>query len=50
MGSTVRTVVRTGVVAVPATRPWLAIGAFGRPYNFFDMKIYHGAVVLVGGR
>ena len=24
---------------------WLAIGAFGRPYNFFDMKIYHGAVV-----
>ncbi|MEU5944290.1 glycosyltransferase 87 family protein [Micromonospora sp. NPDC047465] len=40
-----RTVVRTGVVAAVAYAAWLAIGAFGRPYNFFDMKIYHGAVV-----
>ncbi|NJP30526.1 glycosyltransferase 87 family protein [Micromonospora thermarum] len=40
-----RTVVRTGIVAAVAYTAWLAIGAFGRPYNFFDMKIYHGAVV-----
>ncbi|MEU1884140.1 glycosyltransferase 87 family protein [Micromonospora sp. WMMD987] len=40
-----RTVVRTGIVAAVAYAAWLAIGAFGRPYNFFDMKIYHGAVV-----
>jgi alpha-1,2-mannosyltransferase len=32
-------------VAAVACTAWLAIGAFGRPYNFFDMKIYHGAVV-----
>ena len=24
---------------------WLAIDAFGRPYNFFDMRIYHGAAM-----
>ncbi|NES29763.1 DUF2029 domain-containing protein [Micromonospora terminaliae] len=40
-----RIVVRAGVVAAVAYSAWLAIGAFGRPYNFFDMKIYHGAVV-----
>ncbi|MCI4063356.1 glycosyltransferase 87 family protein [Micromonospora sp. R77] len=40
-----RTVVRTGIVAAVAYAAWLAIGTFGRPYNFFDMKIYHGAVV-----
>ncbi|MER7459060.1 glycosyltransferase 87 family protein [Micromonospora sp. NPDC126480] len=40
-----RTVVRTGTVAAVVYAAWLAIGAFGRPYNFFDMKIYHGAVV-----
>ncbi|WP_341718210.1 glycosyltransferase 87 family protein [Micromonospora sp. FIMYZ51] len=40
-----RTVVRVGIVAAVAYAAWLAIGAFGRPYNFFDMKIYHGAVV-----
>ncbi|MEU4771029.1 glycosyltransferase 87 family protein [Micromonospora sp. NPDC023644] len=40
-----RTVVRTGIVVAVAYAAWLAIGAFGRPYNFFDMKIYHGAVV-----
>ncbi|PSK66760.1 Polyprenol-phosphate-mannose-dependent alpha-(1-2)-phosphatidylinositol mannoside mannosyltransferase [Micromonospora sp. MH33] len=40
-----RTATRTGIVAAVAYAAWLAIGAFGRPYNFFDMKIYHGAVV-----
>lgn len=40
-----RTAVRVGVVATVAYVAWLAVGAFGRPYNFFDMKIYHGAVV-----
>ncbi|RKN46293.1 glycosyltransferase 87 family protein [Micromonospora endolithica] len=39
------TVVRIGVVATVVYAAWLAVGAFGRPYNFFDMKIYHGAVV-----
>ncbi|MFI1196885.1 glycosyltransferase 87 family protein [Micromonospora sp. NPDC020750] len=39
-----RTAVRVGVVAAVAYAAWFAIGAFGRPYNFFDMKIYHGAV------
>ncbi|GGM30215.1 hypothetical protein GCM10011608_13560 [Micromonospora sonchi] len=37
--------VRAGLVAAVAYAGWLAIGVFGRPYNFFDMKIYHGAVV-----
>ncbi|EWM66849.1 hypothetical protein MCBG_03982 [Micromonospora sp. M42] len=36
---------RLGIVAAVSYAAWLAIGAFGRPYNFFDMKIYHGAVV-----
>lgn len=40
-----RTVVRAGAVAGVWYAAWLAIGAFGRPYNFFDMKIYHGAAV-----
>ncbi|TDB76894.1 glycosyltransferase 87 family protein [Micromonospora sp. KC721] len=40
-----RTVVRIGIVTAVAYAAWLAIGLFGRPYNFFDMKIYHGAVV-----
>ncbi|MDM4721743.1 glycosyltransferase 87 family protein [Micromonospora sp. WMMA1363] len=40
-----RTVVRTGIVVAVTYAAWLAIGAFGRPYSFFDMKIYHGAVV-----
>ncbi|MFF0368755.1 glycosyltransferase 87 family protein [Micromonospora sp. NPDC005087] len=38
-------VVRGAIVVAVAYAAWLAIGAFGRPYNFFDMKIYHGAVV-----
>ncbi|MDG4806874.1 glycosyltransferase 87 family protein [Micromonospora sp. WMMD1120] len=40
-----RNVVRGAIVAAVAYAAWLAIGTFGRPYNFFDMKIYHGAVV-----
>ncbi|GGM00665.1 MULTISPECIES: glycosyltransferase 87 family protein [Micromonospora] len=40
-----RTLARVGVVAATAYAAWLAVGLFGRPYNFFDMKIYHGAVV-----
>lgn len=44
-----RTVVRVGVIAGVWYAAWLAIGTFGRPYNFFDMKIYHGAVVWWAG-
>jgi alpha-1,2-mannosyltransferase len=40
-----RAVVRIGIVAVAFSAAWFAIEAFGRPYNFFDMKIYHGAAV-----
>ncbi|MEO3927409.1 glycosyltransferase 87 family protein [Micromonosporaceae bacterium B7E4] len=44
-----RAVVRIGIVAVVCYAAWLAIATFGRPYNFFDMKIYHGAVVWWAG-
>jgi len=44
-----RTVVRLGVVAIVCYASWLAIAAFGRPYTFFDMRIYHGAVVWWAG-
>ncbi|MDG4763096.1 glycosyltransferase 87 family protein [Solwaraspora sp. WMMD406] len=40
-----RTLIRLGIVAIACYAAWSAIGAFGRPYNFFDMRIYHGAVV-----
>jgi hypothetical protein len=40
-----RIVTRVGIVAALCYAAWLAIVTFGRPYNFFDMKIYHGAVV-----
>ncbi|SCL38901.1 Protein of unknown function [Micromonospora pallida] len=40
-----RTAVRLGIVAATIYAAWIAIGSFGRPYNFFDMKIYHGAMV-----
>ncbi|MGC4894242.1 glycosyltransferase 87 family protein [Micromonospora sp. DT31] len=40
-----RIVVRLSIVAAVSYVAWRAIGAFGRPYNFFDMKIYHGAVL-----
>lgn len=36
---------RLGIFAVACYAAWLAVEAFGRPYDFFDMKIYHGAVV-----
>ncbi|MDG4804059.1 glycosyltransferase 87 family protein [Micromonospora sp. WMMD980] len=45
LGVDQRIAVRIGVLAAVSYAAWLAIGAFGRPYNFFDMKIYHGAVV-----
>src|SRR5262245_59292989 len=36
--------VRLGIVAAACYAAWLAVGEFGRPYVFFDLKIYHGAV------
>ncbi|ASW57277.1 glycosyltransferase 87 family protein [Plantactinospora sp. KBS50] len=46
-----RTLVRIAAVALTCYLAWLAIRAFGRPYDFFDLKIYHGAVVWwAGGR
>lgn len=40
-----RTATRIAAIAMTCYVAWLAIRVFGRPYNFFDMKIYHGAVV-----
>jgi alpha-1,2-mannosyltransferase len=42
-------VVRVGIVAVTFYAAWRAIEAYGRFYDFFDMKIYHGAVVWWAG-
>lgn len=39
-----RTLLRIGVVIAACYGAWRAIEAFGRPYTFFDMKIYHGAM------
>jgi len=39
------TLVRLGLVALACYAAWYAIGMFGRPYNFFDMRIYHGAIM-----
>jgi hypothetical protein len=44
-----RTIVRIGVVAVVCYLAWWAIEAFGRPYIFFDLLIYHGAVAWWAG-
>jgi alpha-1,2-mannosyltransferase len=44
-----RTIVRLGIVAVACYGAVLAVGAFGRPYNFFDLRIYQGAVVWWAG-
>jgi alpha-1,2-mannosyltransferase len=41
----VATLVRIGIVAGTAIAAVLAVHAFGREYVFFDLKIYHGAVV-----
>lgn len=38
------TILRIGTVAGIAILAVLAVRAFGRPYSFFDLKIYHGAV------
>jgi alpha-1,2-mannosyltransferase len=43
------TIVRIGIVAGTAILAVLAVRAFGRPYSFFDLKIYHGAVVWWAG-
>jgi alpha-1,2-mannosyltransferase len=40
----VGTALRIGMVAATFYAAWLAIGFFGRPYVFFDLRIYHGAV------
>lgn len=48
-GTDRRIVVQLGIVAAVCYAAWLAIGAFGRSYHFFDMKIYHGAVVWWAG-
>jgi hypothetical protein len=40
-----RTIARIAIIVGVCYAAWLAIEAFGRPYNFFDMRIYHGAVV-----
>jgi hypothetical protein len=42
-------VLRFGVVAVACVAAWYAVQAFGRPYTFFDLKIYHGAVAYWAG-
>jgi hypothetical protein len=42
--SPLRMFARVGIVAVACYAAWLAVEAFGRPYDFFDMKIYHGAM------
>src|SRR2546430_6065446 len=39
------TVVRLGIVAAVVFAAIWAIDAYGRHYDFFDLKIYHGAMV-----
>jgi alpha-1,2-mannosyltransferase len=39
------TLLRVGLIVLTCYVAWQAIGAFGRPYNFFDMRIYHGAIL-----
>jgi alpha-1,2-mannosyltransferase len=36
---------RVGVVAAACVAAWFVVQVFGRPYVFFDLRIYHGAVV-----
>src|SRR5256885_9193119 len=39
------TLVRLGIVAVAVLGAIWAVGKYGRHYTFFDLKIYHGAMV-----
>lgn len=39
------TLIRLGIVATAVTAAIWAVTDFGRRYNFFDLKIYHGAMV-----
>lgn len=39
------TIVQLGIVAAAVYGAVLAVRVFGRPYVFFDLRIYHGAVV-----
>src|SRR5256714_606086 len=39
------TLVRLGIVAVAVLAAIWAVGRYGRHYTFFDLKIYHGAMV-----
>lgn len=39
------TLVRLGIVAVTVIAAIWSVKAFGRKYSFFDLKIYHGAMV-----
>jgi alpha-1,2-mannosyltransferase len=40
---------RIGIVAATVYAAWLAVEEFGRPYVFFDLRIYHGAVAYWAG-
>jgi alpha-1,2-mannosyltransferase len=40
---------RIGAVLATFYVAWLAVKEFGRPYVFFDLKIYHGAVAYWAG-
>lgn len=46
---TTGTALRIGIVAATFYVAWLAVKEFGRPYVFFDLKIYHGAVAYWAG-
>lgn len=39
------TLVRIAIVVLAFVSAWWAVGKYGRVYTFFDMKIYHGAMV-----
>ena len=39
------TLARLAAIGVACAAAWWAVGRYGRPYDFFDMKIYHGAMV-----
>jgi alpha-1,2-mannosyltransferase len=39
------TLVRLGFLAAALVGAWWAVKKYGRSYSFFDMKIYHGAMV-----